>query len=55
LGPRLGPKVRVAVSRPAEVGKSAVVNLVLPHRLAAPLLGGWTVELRARAVMRVER
>lgn len=55
LGPGLGAKVQVAVSRPAEVGKSAVVTLKLPHQLAAPLLGGWTVELRARAVMRVER
>lgn len=55
LGSRLGPKVRVSVSRPAEVGKPAIVTLVLPHRLAAPLLGGWTVELHARAVMRIER
>ncbi|MDH3425324.1 MAG: pilus assembly protein [Acidimicrobiia bacterium] len=55
LGPELGGRLRVTVERPAVVGQSATVHLRLQHRVAAPLLGGFTVELRSRAVMRVER
>ena len=55
LGPDLSSRLRVSVDRPAAVGQAATVRLRLSHRMAAPLLGGWTVELRSRASMRVER
>ncbi len=55
LGPTLGARVAASVRRPSNVGEPAEVTLRLPHRLAAPLLGGFMVQLRARAVMRVER
>jgi hypothetical protein len=48
-------RVRVAVRRPHVVGRPAEVTVTLPYRVAAPLFGGFTVELRSRAVMRVER
>jgi Flp pilus assembly protein TadG len=55
LGPRLGERVRVSVRRPSEVGSRAAVSVVLPHRVAAPLLGGFELRLQAGAAMRVER
>ena len=55
LDPEVAARVRVSVSRPAAVGAAAEVGVVLPHRVAAFLLGGLPVELRARSVMRVER
>ena len=55
LDPEVAGRVRVAVERPGMVGGSAVVSVVLPHRLRAKILGGLEVELRARSVMRVER
>ena len=51
----LGLRAVVAVSRPAAVGSRAVVTVRLRHRVAGVLAGGLTVELRARAVARVER
>lgn len=47
--------VRVSVTRPHRVGAQAEVTVLLPHRFASALFGGLAVELRARAVMRVER
>ncbi len=55
LAPELATRVRVEVRRPAVVGAAAVVTVSLRHRVAAALLGGIPVELRSRAVMRVER
>lgn len=54
----LGPaatRARITVRRPHVVGAAAEVEVRLPHRLAGAVLGGMTVELRGRAVMRVER
>ena len=53
LGPA-GGAARVSVRRPHVVGEPAEVIVRFPHRVAAPFLGGFTVELRARATMRVE-
>jgi hypothetical protein len=54
LGPR-GGEARVSVRRPDVVGAPAVVVVRLPHRVAAPVFGGFSVDLVGRAVMRVER
>jgi hypothetical protein len=53
LDPELAGRVRVHVKRPHVVGQQAEVLVALPVRLAA--LGGLTIELHSRAVMRVER
>jgi Flp pilus assembly protein TadG len=50
-----GPRARVVVQRQHHVGGTARVVVELEHRLAAPLLGGVPIRLRASAVMRVER
>ena len=50
-----GAGVRVSVRRPHRVGAAAEVVAVLPLRVATPLFGGFGVDLRARATMRVER
>jgi len=50
-----GPTVSVFVRRPHVVGQPARVRVVMPYRVAAPLLGGITVRLSATAAMRVER
>ncbi len=55
LDPVVAARVRVTVERPETVGSSAVVTVLLPHRLAGGLFGGLRVDLRARSVMRVER
>ena len=55
LGPELGRRAVVAVSRPVTVGGRATVTIRLRHRMAGALAGGFAVELRARAVTRVER
>lgn len=55
LGPDAGSRARVSVSRDHVVGGRAEVMVVVPHRVAAPVLGGFTVELEGRASMRVER
>jgi hypothetical protein len=54
LGPS-GSRARIEVTRPHVVGARAEVVVRLPHRVAAPIFGGFTVELRARATMRVEQ
>lgn len=46
---------RIAVSRPSTVGHKATVTVSLPHRVAAPIFGGFTVTLSSTATMRVER
>ncbi len=53
LSPELADRARVQVRRPQVVGRQAEVTVVAPVRLTA--LGGLTVELRSKAVMRVER
>ena len=53
LGDSLASQARVTVTRPGVVGRAAVVVVAVPHRLAGFLLGGATLELSARAVMRV--
>ncbi|MDH3261148.1 MAG: pilus assembly protein [Acidimicrobiia bacterium] len=55
LDPAVARRVKVTVARPGTVGGSAVVTVVLPYRLGAVILGGLKVDMRARAVMRVER
>ena len=50
-----GDRARVSVSRDRHVGGRAEVVVRLPHRVGAPLLGGFEVTLVGRAVMRVER
>ena len=54
LGPA-GSRARVAVTRPHVVGARATVVVRLPHTIAAPVFGGFTIELVARSTMRVER
>lgn len=51
----LATEARISVTRPHVVGESAVVAIVLHHRLVPFFFGGAGVELRARAAMRVER
>jgi len=51
----LASAARVSVSRPTVVGRPATVEIVLRHRIAAPVFGGFAIDLRARATMRVER
>ena len=55
MGPDLGGRVAVSVRRPEPVGEAARVAVRLTHRMAAPLFGGWTVDLQATATMRTER
>ncbi len=55
LSPLLAPRVRVSVSRPSVVGRPATVVVTLRHPLVTPLLRWMEVDLRGRAVMRVER
>ena len=50
-----GERVSISVQRPVEVGEMAVVVVSLDHVIAAPIFGGYRVELNARSVMRVER
>jgi Flp pilus assembly protein TadG len=50
-----GAEARIAVSRPHAVGSPASVSVRVPYRVAAPLFGGFTVELSATAAMRVEK
>lgn len=54
LGPA-GAKARISVTRPQVVGESARVTVALHHRLASFVFGGTSVELTAKAAMRVER
>ena len=50
-----GAGARVSVSRDHVVGGRAEVVVRVPHRVAAPLFGGFTVHLEGRCTMRVER
>ena len=50
-----GRRARVSVRRPAQVGEKATVRVSLSHTVAAPLFGGFTLELQAQSTMRVER
>jgi Flp pilus assembly protein TadG len=54
LGPQ-GANARISVVRPAQVGSKATVTITLRHNVAAPLFGGFPVDLGATASMRVER
>jgi Flp pilus assembly protein TadG len=54
LGGR-GDAAHVSVSRPTRVGAPATVRVRLQHRVAAPVFGGYPVELRASITMRTER
>lgn len=51
----LSGMVNVTVEREHVVGGEARVSVHAPHRFAGALFGGLVVDLRARAVMRVER
>jgi Flp pilus assembly protein TadG len=55
LGDDLGAEARVSVARDHVVGGRAEVVVRVPHRVAAPLFGGFTVYLEGRCTMRVER
>jgi Flp pilus assembly protein TadG len=55
LGEALGAEARVSVSRDHVVGGRAEVVVRVPYRVAAPLFGGFTVQLEGRCTMRVER
>lgn len=50
-----GGAARVSVRRPDVVGRLAEVRVSVPYRVAAPLFGGVSVDISARAAMRVER
>ncbi|GMR02699.1 MAG: hypothetical protein BMS9Abin20_1045 [Acidimicrobiia bacterium] len=54
LGPA-GERAQISVVRPSSVGAMATVTIRLRHRVAAPLFGGFPIELAASAAMRVER
>ena len=51
----LAPHARIGVERAHRVGGRARVTVDLRHRMAAPLFGGFVVELRGASTMRVER
>ena len=51
----MGSNARIGVSRPNVVGEPAVVTIELQHRIVPILFGGTSVELRAKAAMRVEK
>jgi Flp pilus assembly protein TadG len=51
----MADRARIGVSRPHVVGEPAVVTVVLRHRIVPILFGGTSVELRAKATMRVEK
>ena len=55
LGDGLGGEARVSVSRDHVVGGRAEVVVQVPYRVAAPLFGGFAVQLEGRCTMRVER
>lgn len=54
LGPA-GGRARISVTRPSSVGDKATVTVSLKHTIAAPLFGGFSLDLRAQSTMRVER
>lgn len=55
LSATLTRRVRVGVTRPSVVGRPVTVVVSLRHRMVTPLLRWLEVDLRGRAVMRVER
>ena len=55
LAPEMRSRVRVAVSRPAVVGRLARVTATMSHPLGPPFPSGFVVEVRASASMAVER
>jgi Flp pilus assembly protein TadG len=55
LGDELAPGARVSVSRDHVVGGRAEVVVRVRYPVAAPLFGGWPIQLEARSSMRVER
>jgi Flp pilus assembly protein TadG len=55
LGEELAPSARVSVSRDHHVGGRAEVVVRVRQTIAAPLFGGWPIDLEARSSMRVER
>jgi hypothetical protein len=50
-----GSRARISIRRPSGVGESASVRVSMRHRVAAPILGGFSVDLGASASMRTER
>ena len=54
LGPA-GSGARISVSRPSAIGQPARVRVSIRHRVGAPILGGFTIDLAASASMRTER
>ena len=50
-----GSRARISVSRPSAVGEPATVRVAVRHRAAAPIIGGFPVDLAATASMRTER
>ena len=50
-----GARARIQVTRPHVIGSRATVAVRLPHKIAGPIFGGFTVELTARATARVEQ
>lgn len=54
LGPA-GQAARISVKRPANVGDRATVSVMLRHTVAAPIFGGFSLNLSATSTMRVER
>jgi Flp pilus assembly protein TadG len=55
LGNELAAQARISITRPAVVGRPAVVRVELRHSLVTPVLRWLTIDLKSRAVMRVER
>jgi Flp pilus assembly protein TadG len=50
-----GRLAQVSVRRPTTVGDKATVTVSIQHVVAAPIFGGYTLDLRAQSTMRVER
>lgn len=50
-----GAVARIAVRRPQVVGAMAEVEVTVPHQLVVSIFSGFAVQLRGRAVMRVEQ
>jgi len=50
-----GASARVSVRRPANVGDKAIVSVSIKHTVAAPIFGGFSLDLKATSTMRVER
>lgn len=55
LGSPMADAARVSVARPHVVGRPATVEVAVRQPLSSPLLDTWSVTLRGKATMRVER